>query len=137
MTRNIVGLICGRVTWRNRCQVVAPSTMAASSSTTGTFCNAARNISMNVPEVVQTTSVMIDTMATLGPDSQSHQLRPPTPCPASAVGASSTPNQPRTMCSTPRESENHDGPLIPNSDSKPLTTPELAKMNRNTTLIAT
>src|SRR5262249_7114497 len=111
--------------------------MAASSSTTGTFCRAARNISMNVPDVVQMTSAMIDTMATLGPDSQSHQLRPPRLPPASAAGGLSTPNQPRMMCSTPRESENQAGPLIPNTDSRPLTAPELANMNRNTTLIAT
>ncbi|GAA2217196.1 hypothetical protein GCM10010429_48130 [Micromonospora olivasterospora] len=69
----MVGLIIGRVTCRNHCHRVAPSRVLASSSATGTFCNAARNISMNVPDVVQTTSVMIDTIATLGAESQSHQ----------------------------------------------------------------
>ena len=63
--------------------------MLASSSSTGMFCSAARNISMNVPEVVQTTSMMIALIATLGPDSQSHQDSPNGPSPVSAAGGAS------------------------------------------------
>ena len=72
----MVGFSSGRVTCRNRCHRPAPSSMLASSSSTGRFCSAARNISMKVPEVVQTTSVMIAHIATLGPESQSHQDSP-------------------------------------------------------------
>ncbi len=95
---------------------------------------------MNVPEVVQTTRTMIVHMATLGPDSQSHHDSPSGPPSVSAAGGASVSTRPRppsNRWSRPRESENHSGLLIPNVASRLLTAPELAKMNRKTTLMAT
>ena len=40
--KKVVGLISGIVTWRKRCQPLAPSTSAASYSSCGTPCSAAR-----------------------------------------------------------------------------------------------
>src|SRR4051812_14876259 len=94
-------------------------------------------MSMKVPEVVQTTSMMIAHIATLGPESHSHQLRPKGPPAASPAGASCTPTRPSSRCTSPRGSENHCGPSRPNMDSSWLIAPELENMNRNTTLIAT
>src|SRR5664280_822773 len=64
------------VTRRSFCQGETPSITAASSTSTGRSCNAARNISMKVPVVVQTARKMMTHMATEGPDSQSHTERP-------------------------------------------------------------
>jgi hypothetical protein len=125
---------------RKRCQRVAPSMRPASSSWAGRFCSAARNISMNVPEVVQTTSEMIAHIATLGPEVQSHQVRPSMPCPVSAAGGavvSTSPTASRARCRTPRGSANHCGPLMPNRPRMALIAPLLANMNRKTTLMAT
>jgi len=51
MTRlkKIAGLICGSVTCQNRRHAPAPSISAASWRCSGTFCNAAKKISMAPP----------------------------------------------------------------------------------------
>ena len=64
---NRVGRSIGRVTSRNRCHGVAPSIIAASSTSPEICCSAAMNSSMNVPEVVKTAMVMNMLIATLGP----------------------------------------------------------------------
>ena len=81
-----MGLSIGIVTNRSRCQREAPSISAASVTSVGTPWSAARNINMNVPAVVQIASAMIAIMATLGPESHSHQLRPKNVLPVSASG---------------------------------------------------
>jgi hypothetical protein len=59
MTSSVVGRRCGSVTALKLCQRLAPSMTAASSTSAGTSCSAARNMSRNVPVVVHTTSMMI------------------------------------------------------------------------------
>src|SRR5262245_58662948 len=95
---------------------------------------------MNVPLVVQTTSVMIAQRATLGPANHSHHDSPNTPWRASAEGGaagSTRPTLDSTTWTTPRGSENHCGPRMPTAPSSALTAPLLVNRNRNTTLIAT
>ena len=67
----IVGLIIGTVMCRNLRHSVAPSSAAASFTESSMFWSAARNNSMNVPEVVNTAITMKTHIAMLGPDSQS------------------------------------------------------------------
>jgi hypothetical protein len=67
------------------------------------FCNAARNINMNVPDVVQMTRMMNTHMAMDGPDGQSHHDRFRNSCLAQS-GAASTPKTRSTWWKTPRES---------------------------------
>ena len=111
-TRISVGRNIGSVTSRNRCHAVAPSTSLASSTSSFMFCRPARNISMNVPDVVHTTSVMITTIATDGPENQSHQDRLKNSCRAQP-GAESTPTTPSAWWKTPRESAVQLGPWMP------------------------
>src|SRR4051812_28734387 len=113
---------------------------AASSSCTGTSCSAARNMSMKVPLVVQTTRIMMTDIATLGPDSQSHHDKPNGPWPASAAGGCCGSTRPEPLSSrwiSPRGSLNHCGPWMPKKPSSELKAPALAKMKMNTTLMAT
>ena len=65
------GRIIGRVTYGTCVHSLAPSSAAASLTDSSMLCSAARNSSMNVPEVVKTAIMMNTHMATLGPDSQS------------------------------------------------------------------
>src|SRR3954471_558842 len=134
-TRNSVGRSCGSVTRRKRCHGVAPSMRAASSTDGGRFCSAAQNISMTPPVEVQTTSTMIEHIATLGPASQSHQDSPRKPWPASAAGGFA--GSPSARWKRPRGSANQLGPSTPNSFSAAFTVPVLENRNRNTTEIAT
>ena len=95
---------------------------------------------MNVPAVVQMTSMMITDSATLGPESHAHHDRPSTPLSASAPGGSDAFHSPRpspTRCSSPRESLNHVGPSTPIASSIELMTPPPEKRNRKTRLMAT
>ena len=140
ITRNIVGLSIGSTTYRNRCHRVVPSISAASTTSVGTLCSAARNMSMNVPAVVQTTSKMIAIIATLGPDSHSHQVRPRNELPVSASGgapASQMPTASPIIWSTPRGSENHTGPSIPKKPSTAFTAPPPVNRKMKTRLTAT
>src|SRR6185312_3353657 len=100
------------------------------------LCRPARNISMNVPVVVQVARTMIELSATLGPDSQSHQDRSRN-SPLSAPGEAWMPNQPSTMWISPSESSSQTVSTLPGStaDSTVLTTP--AGLNRNTKMNAT
>ena len=125
----------GRVTSRKRCHCVAPSISLASSTSSGMFCNAARNINMNVPDVVQMTRMMITHMAMDGPDSQSHQDRFRNSCLAQ-FGAAFTPKIRNTWWKTPRESASQFGPRIPTKSSNRLTAPPPWNRNRNTSVIA-
>jgi hypothetical protein len=111
MTVNRVGRSIGSVTRRNRCQGVAPSIIAASSTSPEICCSAAMNRSMKVPDVVKIAMSMNTLSATLGPLSQFHQVRPRN-WPLSAAGAWSTPTSPSRMCTTPRGSAIQFGPSM-------------------------
>ena len=95
---------------------------------------------MNVPAVVQMTSMMITESATLGPAIHCHQVSPSTPLPASADGGSEALQRPRPSprrWNSPRESLNQVGPSTPIASSIELITPPPLKRNRNTRLMAT
>ena len=77
-----VGFNIGRVTEKNLRKAPAPSIRAASSISPLTFCNAARNSSMKVPDVVKTARMMSVVIATEGPEIHCHQLMPRGPSPA-------------------------------------------------------
>ena len=47
--KKIVGVIIGSVTWRRRAQLPAPSTLAASYSSSDTPCSPARKMTIRVP----------------------------------------------------------------------------------------
>ena len=117
-------------------EIVPPSTLAASSISSPTFCRAARKSSMNVPEVVKTARMISTHIATDGPESQSHQVSPSGPSPA--IGpASATPTSPRSLCSTPLGSANQFGPLAPNQEITAFTAPLALNRKMNTVVMAT
>src|SRR3954468_7910056 len=92
------------------------------------------NISMKVPDVVQMTRKMMTNIATDGPESQSHRLRPRiSPC---AQPGLSTPTALKARWSSPRLSLNHCGPSMPKKPRKALTAPELEKRKRKTVAMA-
>ncbi len=109
---NSVGRSIGRVTSRNRCHGVAPSIIAASSTSPEICCRAAMNSSMNVPDVVKTAIVMNMLIATLGPLIHCHHGMPRNPLPVRAAGPWSTPTTPSRMCTTPRGSASQFGPSM-------------------------
>jgi hypothetical protein len=136
-TVNSVGRSCGSVTRKNRCRALAPSIMAASSTSTGMFCSAAMNSSMKVPDVVKTAMVMKTDIAMLGPASQFHSETPSTSVSVRNAGPSSTPTAPSSTCTTPRGSSNQLGPSMLRKLSAEFTTPLELNRNRNTTVMAT
>ena len=95
---------------------------------------------MNVPEVVQTTSVMIAHMRHAGPGEPVPPGEPERPWSVSAAGGA-------LMSTSPSLSEEQVqdaagvgepcGPVDAERGQEPLTAPPLANRNRNTTLIAT
>ena len=85
---------------------------------------------MNVPEVVQMTSMMITSIDHDGPLNQSHHDSPSSWWSARKAGASSTPNRPRKAWIVPSPLLNHCRPPKPNHARMRLTAPCWA--NRNT-----
>ena len=138
-TKTTLRRMSGSRTRQNRCQLVAPSTAAASSTSTGMFCSPARKNSMKVPDVVHTVSVMIATIATDGPASQFQRLRLRT-CVSSQPGGLrgfTSPVPVSRIWISPRESVNHLGPWMPKKARTALTAPLPWNRNRNVTPIAT
>ncbi len=139
-TRNTVGRRCGNVTARKRSQRFAPSTSAASSTSTGTSCRAARNKSRNVPVVVHTTRTMITDSATLGPANHSQAVSPRMDVLVRLSGgeeAFQSPTASPSRCSSPRGSANQVGPSMPKNPSMVFTAPVPVNRNRKMRLIAT
>ena len=101
------------------------------------FCNAAINISMNVPDVVNITIIIMANMATEGPASQSQRLTPRKECSVSAAGPCVIPKVASRLWTIPRGSWNQLGPSTPNTRRIAFTLPEALKRNSHNTVIAT